>query len=867
MVKRVLRAPLVQIALMSSLILAGMLSPLNPWESLENKNYDFWASHFRAPDPAPIAIVAIDDKSLDRIGAWPWPRARLAEMVRLLSTHKPEALGICVLVAQPDPSPGLLAVRELQTQIADPQWSGEKRTTGVVATMLKEAEAVLDHDAELIAAIRRTRNVVLPIRFTNETTGATEDDKLPRLLVVHSLNVQALPFGAGSIPPSLARVLGNGPQAPTTASGVRYPFEDLAAKAGALGHLNLAEDPDGTLRRVPLIVEYQGRLFPAFALQLALKQINSQLGDITLQLDYFGQPRLHAKHLQLVLDGDYQMPLNVDHDWTRRRSYSFVDVLDGTIDATLFKDQIVLIGATAEEIAPAYRVAGRERAAAVEINANLLARILSPVRLSRPSWARALEIVALLYFAFFLLFVIPRVHVSVGAAILAIFILTWYALGVGLLLGYGYRIELFGPVWLACGGFVLIRFTSYSRDMKQEKMEADKALGLSFQEQGMLDMAYEKYMQCPVRNESVKNLLYNLALDFERKRMLNKALAIYQHIRTGGAFKDVDKRSSRLKPLDGTMAWSVAAGRGETPLLMDDTHAKPTFGRYEILRELGRGAMGTVFLGRDPKINREVAIKTLEYAQVAPAELAEVKARFFREAEAAGKLSHPSIVAIYDVGEEHDMAYIAMERLEGEELTHYCMPSHLLPPPRVLAVIAEVTAALDYAHRQGVVHRDIKPANIMLLADGRVKVTDFGIAQVVDASQTRTGVILGTPNYMSPEQVTGESLDGRSDLFSLGIVLYELLCAAKPFKGDTITAVLYAINHTPPAPLTEFSPDIPSCCQALVKKLLAKKAAQRFDSAATLAKAIDACLAEQTNGAKARRRPKNRNNPTSKGEE
>jgi serine/threonine-protein kinase len=788
-------------------------------------------------------------------------------MVRLLSVHKPAGLGICVLYTQPDQSSGLQVMQELQTQIADPQWSGEKRTTRIVETMLAEAAGRLDHDAELTGAVRRARNVVLPIRFTDETTGAMEDGKLPGLLVVHSLNVQALPFGAGSIPPSVASALGNGPQVPTSASGVRCTFDDLAAKAGALGHLNLTEDPDGIVRRIPLLVQYQGRLFPSLALQLALKHIGSQLAELTIQLDLFGQPQLHVQHLQMVLDGGYHMPLQVDRDWTHSRTYSFVDVLDGTIDPARFKDQIVLIGATAEEIGPSYRLGGHERAAAVEVTANLLARILSPVRLSGPSWARVLEIAALLYFAFFLLFVIPRVQGKVGAAILAVFLLTWYALVVALLLGYGYRLALFGPVWLACGGFALLRFTHYSRETGRERMEANKALGLAYQGQGMLDMAYEKYMQCPVRDESVKNLLYNLALDFERKRMLNKALAIYQHIRTGGAFKDVDKRSSRLKPLDSTMALGIVAGRSETPLLMDDTHAKPTFGRYEILRELGRGAMGTVFLGRDPKIHREVAIKTLEYAQVAPGELAEVKARFFREAEAAGRLSHPSIVAVHDVGEEHDMAYIAMERLDGEELTHYCKPDHLLPIPRVLTIIAEVTAALDYAHRQGVIHRDIKPANIMLLAEGRVKVTDFGIAHVVDASQTRTGVILGTPNYMSPEQVAGENLDGRSDLFSLGIVLYELLCGAKPFKGDTITAILHAINHTPPAPLTEFNPEIPTCCQALVKKLLAKKAAQRFDSAETLARAIDSCLAEQAAGAKAGRRPKSRNNPVSKGEE
>ena len=182
--------------------------------------------------------------------------------------------------------------------------------------------------------------------------------------------------------------------------------------------------------------------------------------------------------------------------------------------------------------------------------------------------------------------------------------------------------------------------------------------------------------------------------------------------------------------------------------------------------------------------------------------------------------------------------------LIGETLNHHCRPNDRLPLEEILRIVSDVTVALDYAHNQGVVHRDIKPGNIMLLDDGRVKVTDFGIAQVVDATQTRTGVILGTPSYMSPEQLAGKEVDGRSDLFSLGIVLYELLTGTKPFKGENISATLYAITHTAHPPVSEMVPDIPACCETIVDKLLAKGVTKRFRSAAQALKAIERCRGE-----------------------
>ncbi|MCK5194129.1 MAG: protein kinase, partial [Desulfobulbaceae bacterium] len=453
-------------------------------------------------------------------------------------------------------------------------------------------------------------------------------------------------------------------------------------------------------------------------------------------------------------------------------------------------------GVTAQGLTSFYKTTANSHAPLVEILENVLENILNRTHLSRPSWALALEILILLYFALFLMFVIPRVNRKVGAFIIGMFLLTWIGIAAFLLMVNGLWIKIFAPVFLSMFGYAIVGFKILSRRKRDDRAELNKTLGLSFQGQGMLDMAFEKFMKCPAEDKSIKRLLYNLGLDLERKRMFNKALSVYEHILKTGNFKDIKKRIQQIKTSGGAIAVAAGPGGLEATVMFGDNKAKPTFGRYEIIKELGKGAMGTVYLGRDPKINRDVAIKTLQFEGVEDKELKEVKTRFFREAEAAGNLSHPNIVAIYDAGEEHDMAYIAMELLTGEELTAYCQKGKLLPPKSVLNTILLVAEALDYAHSQGVVHRDIKPANIMLLEGSQVKVTDFGIARVLTATQTSTGIVLGTPSYMSPEQIAGKRVDGRSDLFSLGVVLYEMFSGVRPFKGDSITNLLYAITNS-----------------------------------------------------------------------
>jgi eukaryotic-like serine/threonine-protein kinase len=278
---------------------------------------------------------------------------------------------------------------------------------------------------------------------------------------------------------------------------------------------------------------------------------------------------------------------------------------------------------------------------------------------------------------------------------------------------------------------------------------------------------------------------------------------------------------------------------------------KPMLGRYQVEKELGKGAMGVVYLGKDPKIGRVVAIKTMALSQEFEAdELVEVKERFFREAETAGRLSHTNIVTIYDAGEEHDLCYIAMELLKGKDLMPFTKSGATLPVGKVISIVARVADALGYAHKQNVVHRDVKPANIMYEPGSDVvKVTDFGIARITDSSKTKTGMVLGTPSYMSPEQLQGKKIDGRSDLFSLAVTLYQLSSGRLPFEGDSMAQLMYRIANEHAPDILQYNPSLPPAFVAFLDKALSKDAEQRYQTGEEFAAALRASVGSSSTAA------------------
>lgn len=272
------------------------------------------------------------------------------------------------------------------------------------------------------------------------------------------------------------------------------------------------------------------------------------------------------------------------------------------------------------------------------------------------------------------------------------------------------------------------------------------------------------------------------------------------------------------------------------------TGAPRQIGPYQIIEELGRGGMGVVYRAFDPAIGRPLAIKLLHMPHLAPDAMEEMRQRFAREAAAAGRLSHPGIVTLYQFGQDGDSQYLAMELVPGGSLESRIRAGEAWPARDAFRVLRQIADALDYAHAQGVVHRDIKPANVLVQPDSRVKVTDFGIARMAEETKTRTGLAMGTPSYMAPEQISGTGVDARADQFSLAVVAFRLFSGRLPFGGESEYAILYRIVNGEPASLAEANPGIPASADTVIRRALAKDPAARFGSCAEFVSALEAAV-------------------------
>jgi CHASE2 domain-containing sensor protein len=749
-----------------------------------------------------------------------------------LHAAQAKVIGYTVFFAEPQIDPGLpyiVRLREL-FGLLSPEGQEQLAEMGEV---LNEADAALNTDRKLADSIGAAGKVVLPVLFRLGEPLGRPDQDLPDYVRRHALPLPS-----------------DGPL-PVPAASMDIPLlDDIGRNAAAVGHLNSPPDVDGAIRTEPLVLAYFDQFYPSLALQIAARFRNLGPQDVKAVLG----ESLSLGRLNIRTDPSLQMYTYFYKDQDARAAFptdSFFDVYSGKIPAEKYRGKIVLIGTTAAGVGSVFVTPVSPAMPAVLMQAHAVSSILQEHFFVAPVWGAWVSIGVFLLVALYLILLLPRLKAGTGAAATAGLLVLLIAAHFALMTTQLMWIPLMTAVVLLVIGHLTLttkRFLVTERGKARsdfESAESNRMLGLAFQGQGQLDMAFDKFKKCPLDDALMDNL-YNLALDFERKRQFNKAQAVFEYMATHNPkYKDLGNRITRAKAMSETVILGGGSARTNASTLMLDGGRveKPMLGRYQVEKELGKGAMGVVYLGRDPKIGRVVAIKTMALSQEFEAdELEEVKTRFFREAETAGRLNHPHIVTIFDAGEEHDLAYIAMEFLKGKDLTGHTKPGTLLPLPIAMSIAARVAEALDYAHRQNVVHRDIKPANIMYDPEAdSVKVTDFGIARITDSSKTKTGMVLGTPSYMSPEQLAGRKIDGQSDLFSLGVTLYQLACGSLPFHGDSMAQLMYKIANEEPADPMSLNPALPDCFVAIIQRALAKGSEERYKTGEEMARAIREC--------------------------
>jgi serine/threonine-protein kinase len=839
----------VALAIVAFARIGGFIPGLERWA------YDLGVKMTSKVPSDKVAIIAIDETSIANIGRWPWPREVQAKLIDQLTAAKAKVIGNTVFFFEPQKDPGLAYVEKMidvynkaypgalpdiqgvspiggQTPAA--QGATPPGDVAEIGKILSEASVALNSDVRLAASVKKAGNVLVPMVFPDSAYTPPQgkpDKPLPEYVSKNTIGGTS--GSGGSFLYGISALV---------------PIEQIGASVAGIGHLTSVIDEDGATRYEPLVIDYYGQQYPSLALMLAAKSLNLTSKDIKAKLG----ESVSVGGKTIRTDDAAQMYTYFYKDRDGRKAFpedSFYDVASGKIPASKYADKIVLIGATASGIGSSQVTPISANMAPVQTLAHSVSSILQEHFFVAPTWGGIATLAAYLLIALYLILLLPRLTAGKGAIITAALFVALFAVHLGLMTSAGLWIQLMLPATLLLVGHALLTTKRYLvTERGKEKADTDSAesnrmLGLAFQQQGQLDMAFDKFRKAPLNDEVMENM-YALALDFERRRQFNKAESVFRYMATHDPkFRDIGERLARNKQLSETIILggsSAARTNAGTMILQGGAQEKPMLGRYQIEKELGKGAMGVVYGGKDPKIGRIVAIKTMALsAEFEADELADAKERFFREAETAGRLTHPNIVTIYDAGEEHDLCYIAMEFLKGKDLAPYTKQPNLLPPDKVLSIVERVGDALGYAHTMGIVHRDIKPANIMYEPESdTAKVTDFGIARITDSSKTKTGMVLGTPSYMSPEQLAGKKIDGRSDLFSLGVMLYQMLSGRLPFEGESMTQLMFAIANNPHPPIREFNPALPEWIDAVIERALAKDFEKRYQTGAELAAAI-----------------------------
>lgn len=792
--------------LISILVMVLYVNDFGPLQGLQQSINDMLCRITAHDDVRPnVVVVSIDTRTQNEYGAWPWHYDLVADLLAAAGGGQPKAV-------------------VLDMELPEDSQEDSLGNTTVLADQMSWVN-----------------NVVLPYDIALATFKSSKTTN-PKDLFPNSIQIEG---GSHDISDDASLLVRK----------VFLPAEKLLASKPHLGFDFAIPDPDKNVRHQPLIMNYDGYYYPSLPLAAAAAFLDVNSDQVLVKEDdaiKLGAQRvvpINNRSEMLIAYGK-GIPFT---------SYSAADLLGEKFDYAVLKNKLVVIGVDDPQVTEQFATPVDGPLPEYVIKANAIENIINSNLIKSPSSAMV-DLLILFALGALGALILPRISIMYRMVVVvgSLFVLAninYFAIASFKMLPETVYILL--QLCLFAAASPLLDSELISGGNQRSSSDRRKSAGqaraaarananapvreistASTDPSNQQTVAMGKSNQYPDDHQTV-----NADIDASADATSAAAEKSWGDIDLAASHESHDNAAQHDEaPADDPAhsSWpdsskvSTGSSSGELSISSELAEIK-SLGRYQITGVLGKGAMGTVYRGVDPAINRPVALKTIRLDFINdPAEFEELKERLYREAQAAGKLSHPNIVTIYDVGSEGPLQYIAMEYLEGQTLENLIRKKVKFNYRIIAQIITQICQALEYAHERGIVHRDIKPANVMVLSDYRVKVMDFGIARIDSNSMTKTGIAMGTPNYISPEQLKGLPIDRRADLFSLGVVMYEMLLGRRPFKGENITSLIYSILHHEPEKPSAVNPQIPLLFDHIVMRALKKVPAERYQKAPEL---------------------------------
>ncbi len=799
--------------LISILVVALYVNDFSPLTRLQWQVQDIMYS-FRGEKnfSSDIVMVNIDDATINQYNQWPWNRDKIADLVAAVGSGLPKTVLLDIILEQ----------------------DTEQDTLGFTEVLAGQMSWM--------------KNVIVPFEITPEEFRNQRISN-PKFLKQYSV---AVDNNLGVLDES----------ATLLARKIFLPPDQICQYSSGIGFKYNVYDGDRKIRWSPLVIHYEGYYYPSTALLAAAHQLGIEPSSIKVN----GGRSVKLGRIEIPTNKSGELFVNYNKQGESFQKYSAANILNETVDPSVFASKLVIISTNSKSVGEYFSTPVSSSQSGAEIQANIIENIIHANFIKRIDATPGIDMLTLFGLGILFAFILPRVSLLYRFVILMVcfFVLA----NLNFVLFNFYKI-LAQPLYIGLELFLLLlaspildnEFLSNLTVFKG-KIEGSGTTRLPKIDLGHQDMPASQPMRpttsvqskpaprphqtnAEFENTVAAGQITNDDSNQTIKADSSETIASQPEKQSSIEHSPVSLDTDNNKVVDKNTIVDNAPPPPppqpeEISLSASDSQLiNKSLGRYKVIEVLGQGAMGTVYKGIDPAINRNVALKTIRLDFVSdPEELNELKERLFREARAAGMLSHTNIVTIYDVGTENNLQYIAMEYLEGQTLEDMIRRKVKFNYRIITEIITQICSALDYAHKQGIVHRDIKPANIMILNNYVVKVMDFGIARIDSTSMTRTGIAMGTPNYISPEQLQGKAIDNRCDIFSLGVVMYEMLLNKRPFIGENLTSLIYNIVNNQPEMPSSIDQSIPTLFDRVIDRALQKNPEERFQKAGEISSAL-----------------------------